>query len=507
MTVEVYPKSQETSDMAYPSRPGRSRLRVVLALVLAAAAVICALQFAGMPWRPAGIVKKVTDAPSPETDREKMSAPVQPSDHSPQPGVTGEETWIKVPTVDAVSDLETLPTSAAELLAECDQVMDALTTTFPDLPDVYEVAARFSNWRGDSTTAEKHWQKCLELDPNYGHAYYGLGKVAVKKGDAEESVRLLRRALDLIPNVRQVEIDLAQALMNSDRTAEAIAMLEKRRETNVLPAEACCLLGQAYLQQKDYEKARQAYQTAVDTYPEYAEGYYGLTTSLTRLGQTAKSAEYLRKFRELKSKFMEARTAERNEFEDLPAMCEDIASIYTSVGRIYFVRGKTTDAEKIWRRAAALHPSNIECRQSLAWLYHETGKIEKAIETLQQLADIASDKATYLLEIGRLRAWQGQFDAAERAFRSVSSIAPESPAGYSALAELYIRSRRKLPEAIELARKAAQLDSTATAYLLLSEACKTGGQDTEAAAAKKKAEELQTQRTDRRGPIHPSISN
>jgi tetratricopeptide (TPR) repeat protein len=371
--------------------------------------------------------------------------------------------------------LEQLPADADTLLAECDRVLDALSSDFSSLPDVHEVRARYMKWRGNSAEAERHWQKCLELDPDYGHAYFGMAKVAAQRGMLEDSVELFKKARAVMPNFLEVEVELSRALINLDRAQEAIDVLEARPKGYPLSAEALCVLGQAYLEEKKDEQARDRYQAAIAAEPESVEAHFGLATAMARLGQTATSAEYFRRFRDLKSKFMARRTAERVSFEDLPAMREDIASFYSTVGKIHFVNGKVADAERIWRRAAVLDPSNIECRQSLAWLYRNSGRLEKTIEVLDELATLSREKTTYWLEIGRLRARMSDFEGAERQFQKVGDASPSDPAGYAPLVELYLDFNRKLPDALRLARKVVDLKPSPQGYLLLAAALDRNG--------------------------------
>jgi tetratricopeptide (TPR) repeat protein len=456
-------------------RRGRTNLRVLFYVFLAAVALMIAYQFSRNARRPE--IRAENESQPSSSDKAESITTRLPhlSALANPPAAASQDAKIANTQSDALSSMEKLPADSAGLLADCDQVLETLSASFPSLPDVYEVKARVANWRGNSTEAEQFWQKSLELDPNYGHAYFGMAKVAAQRGKLEESVELFQRALAVMPNFLEVEIELGRALINLDRTAEAIALFEKPAKRNSLSPEALCLLGQAYLQQKEYEQARDNYQAAVQADPQYAEAYFGLATATARLGQTEKSGEYTRKFRELNSKLMAIRTEERNNFEDLTALREDIASFYATVGKIYFVRGKSANAETIWLRAAALAPFNVECRQSLAFVYRKTGRFEKAIDTLEQLASIESDKTPYWLEIGRLNAQTGQFEAAEKAFQQVSNAAPNDPAGYAPLVEMYLDSNRKLPEALGLARKVLELNKSSSSYLLLAAALDRNG--------------------------------
>ncbi len=380
-----------------------------------------------------------------------------------------------------------LPATPSALLAEAARVADQLVKSFPDDPDSLEVRARFEDWRGHSEEAADCWERCLDLNPKYGHAYYGLSTLAAKKAEYEKAADLLRKALALEPDWPQAQIELAKALLNLDRPDEAIAVLKKHVGTSPLPAEGYYWLGQAQAQRGAYDEARESYERAVQLLPRYTDAYHGLAAVYTRLEEKEKARQCAEKFRELKAQDFKVRKTDKVQYDDLGAMAEDVARVYTNAGRIYRARGRLRETEKLWRRAAALAPKELEHRQSLAWLYRTSGRLAQTIRVLGQLGEMDPKNLSYPLEIGRLHARLQQFEAAERSFRAVSERWPEHYAGYAALAELYLQTNRHLPEAVPLAQKAVRLNETARGYALLSTACRKNGDTHGAAAAIKRA--------------------
>ncbi len=59
------------------------------------------------------------------------------------------------------------------------------------------------------------------------------------------------------------------------------------------------LLGQAYAQMGNHEKARDNYEAAIRIYPDYAEAYNGLAVAYEQLGETDKAKQAMDKFRQL----------------------------------------------------------------------------------------------------------------------------------------------------------------------------------------------------------------
>ena len=247
-------------------------------------------------------------------------------------------------------------------------------------------------------------------------------------------------------------IDLGQA-------GEAITTLEKQEGAQ--SPEWHFLLGQAYAQQQDYEEACRHYQTAARLQPDYADAHYGWATALARLNRQDEASAAMARFHELRNQDLQVTRTERNEFDDLAAAGEDIAVMYANMGTLYLTRGQAVAAEELWRRAARIAPRNVECRQGLAWLLRQSGKIQDAIQVLRELAEIAPTPEIYWVEIGRLHSRAEDFDAAEQAFRKACETDPQAADGYISLAQLYLQANRKLDEAAELVELAAQRSDAA----------------------------------------------
>jgi len=73
--------------------------------------------------------------------------------------------------------------------------------------------------------------------------------------------------------------------------------------------------------------------------------------------------------------------------------------------------------------------------------------------------------------LGRLHGRMEHFVAAERAYRRVQELAPEWSEGYRALAELYLRTNRKIDQAPRLARRVLELEPSSAHYYFLAMAC------------------------------------
>jgi len=447
-------------------------------VVLSAGAGI--LTYAAGIWI-SGEARRDDRGPSTAAEEDAGIAPTVP----PAPDKTREASDSGLP--DPASPL---PSTREALTDEATRVVDLLVQESPQQADAWEVKARLLDWLGKTEGAVKCWEKCLELNPEYAYAYAGMGRVAADRQDHAKAIELLRHAVRLDPGSFPTRTLLAESLVSVGKPKEAVDLLEHylRADPRSL---GYCVLGQAYLQLQQYEKAKENLEAAIRIYPEYTEAFYRLATVHTRMGQKEQAARCMRQFHKLRSGEMEYRRVQKSQYDDFSTMCGRVAATYAGAARLYYVQGKRPEAEALLRRAMALAPKEIEPRQGLAWVCRQEGRTHQAIELLEELAKLEPKNPAYWLEIGRLRAAHVDLDGAEEAFRSASRIAPESPDAYAELAGLHLTWDRKLPEALALARTAVQRRPTAANHALLSAASERNGDHAGAVAAMAKAAELE----------------
>ncbi len=363
-------------------------------------------------WAPRFAVRFWDGTRLPATARRGSTPPASAAEtrSAPRPSrpVSAEtaKTSVPPPDAEAIAHLpdpaSPLPPSQAAMAEEVRNMAEYLVECFPSDPDSVEVLARCEKWLGNTAEAVAHWDRCLELNPEYGYALYGKATVSAEKGDHRQAGDLFRKALQVKPDWPKAQLELARTLINAGRAREAIAVLEKHVRRKPFLSEAYVLLGQACVQCDELQKAKNAYEAAVKILPDYAPGYYGLATACARLGQHQEAREAMKHFQQRNAVDFQVRRTGKIEYDDLDAMRIDSSPMYQAAGQVFYARKRLAEAERLWRRAAALDPNSVECRQALAWLYRSTGRLPQAIETLEQLAGIEPDNRIYLEEIARL---------------------------------------------------------------------------------------------------------
>jgi Flp pilus assembly protein TadD len=184
--------------------------------------------------------------------------------------------------------------------------------------------------------AKSALQRAVELRPNDPPLLLALGIAWLRKTDLFEAEKLFRRVIEIQPANGQAQLHLGYVLLIQKKYQEARLWLEKSGRSGVaLPevsyylgllaqdqgddvraiallakavqqtpsyALARIALGSSYMRLKNYERARQELETAVQLAPDEPSGHYNLALLYARTKEPAKAEEQMRIVEDLKSK-------------------------------------------------------------------------------------------------------------------------------------------------------------------------------------------------------------
>jgi superkiller protein 3 len=370
------------------------------------------------------------------------------------------------------------------------QLAQQLLKDFPRNDATLAFVGSVYGQHGNNIEAVKFFKKALELNPNRADVHSALSWIAFMKEAYEEAITHWRRALEIDVNLPGLRSSIASSMMMLGRNTEAIEQLEQNVHFFPKSVYSHFLLGQAYLQQKDYKTAKKHYQKAVELDQNYVNAYYGLFTACSRLKQQDKAREYMAVFKKLKAEDRKGLKGRKVAFDDAIEMRKGVAKTYMHAGKMYRDQGKLDKAMELIGRAAALDPKNTLYLMELASSYGMSNRMAEALQLYKTISEIEPQNPVCFLNIGLISAQLKRFDDAEEALRKVIKLAPEESSGYRLLAQLYLETQRNLPKTKELAEKAVAFEATAFNYYLLGWACDVNGDTANAFSAVKLAVEL-----------------
>lgn len=398
----------------------------------------------------------VSEPVPPASAASRVSAhEVSPTEAPPQKG----------PPRRPLPTMEPAPVDGPELRAEAAAFFEKLVQRIPDNPDALEVKARFHLLIGESQEAKECWEETLRLAPDYAYAYHGLGKVAMLNAEYEQAVEHFQKAIGGQSGNVDLAHDLADAYTKLARVDEAIQLLQKTSEQHPESTATWVQLGHAYLANRDFEKAREAFEHALRLTPDLPRAQQGLGTALMRLGEREK-AKALLEAQRANRVAGKNRSAEET-FEDELA---EVSKRYVFAARVYLANGHSEEAEFALRRATVFQPREESAWALLLSYYQKQNRLSDAIAAAEEMCRIAPRNASYQFTLGILLGQAKDVAQARRAFQEVIRLAPQSVEGYQALARLLLSARQDWDHCIELARKGVELRGAASDFELLAQA-------------------------------------
>jgi Tfp pilus assembly protein PilF len=145
-------------------------------------------------------------------------------------------------------------------------------------------------------------QEAVRLDPEAALYRNTLGVVFLHYlGKPAEAQAEFEKALAIDPSYAEAQTNLGIALSEQGRWADAVAAYRKALSMPIYPTPeiAYANLGWAYLNLEKLKEAEEAYRTAVQLQPKFAQAYYFLGVVLEREGLRGEAKAAFRTARDL----------------------------------------------------------------------------------------------------------------------------------------------------------------------------------------------------------------
>lgn len=315
-------------------------------------------------------------------------------------------------------------------------VMEQLDKTYPDVPLLkYQLAQAYVRDHNMSQ-ATLALDQAVSISPNYEDAVLLLGQINVATGHGEKVIEPLNRLLQRKPNLKSAALVLAAAYGARDRLNDAIAVLENQAKLAPNDPQLQIALGLTYTQAKRYDEARQAFEKAA----QLAPGNLWPVDQLVDLDL-------------LDKRFDAARQRIRRQFEKTP----DSATAHYFEGKILAAEGKWEAAQVELHKTIELDPNLVAAYDLLVQSYLATNKVPQAINELQAQLAKAPNNAQVLLTMALLYERTQNFPQARDAYEKLLAISPNYLPALNNLAFLDAEHLNDLDKALELARKARDL--------------------------------------------------
>ena len=256
------------------------------------------------------------------------------------------------------------------------------------------------------------FEAVTRLDPSDTNSWLLLGKLYKVNNQADKAEDALKKALNADPESQGAIAQLAQLYVDQGESSQAIDLLNKipedERDSSVFG-----LLGYAYGQNHDNDRAIAAYKSALEQDSENEEIREAYAEALVNAG-----------------KMDDARV----ELTHILKADPENAAAYLHLGRVDREEGHFDDARKDLEHAKSLQSDNLEIAYEQVLVEDAAGNDDAAIqfaqEALKQMekpngrytASEAGNRAVFLERLGAIYRTQEKYDQAIATFKQISTL-------------------------------------------------------------------------------------
>lgn len=293
-----------------------------------------------------------------------------------------------------------------------------------------------------ASRAIEQFREINRLDPSDAESALWLARLYRLKNEHDKAEQVLRGILKTDPENEQAVEQLTQLLMDEGKSAEAVALLEGITEHSPTPV-LLDLLGDAYTQSHDLEKAEKAYRKAADMDPSEPSHQRGL-------GQTLLAEE----------KYPEALKV----YQKLSDLMPDDSDVYLRIAQIYRELHQLDKAEENLVKARQYAPGSLEVMYNEGMLYESQGRYEDAIRVLSdavtgikgQPAMPSRRRSLSILyqQLGQLYRENQNYQAAIYTFEELGRLGDEEDRRARMMIMDTYRAAKDLPRALQAGKEA-----------------------------------------------------
>ncbi|MDJ0555183.1 MAG: tetratricopeptide repeat protein [Microcoleaceae cyanobacterium MO_207.B10] len=171
----------------------------------------------------------------------------------------------------------------------------------PKLWVVYQKIGKFWQQIGELDAAINNFRLAIEINPKFPWSYKNLGDIFFQKGELDAAKENYQNLIKLQPDIWDAHRKLSEILLQQKKLDDAIEKCQYIIKIKPhSPWWAYQILGDAYIQKKEWNKAVIVYQKAITKKADLPECYNQLGDALMQLSKWSEAVTAFRRFLEIK---------------------------------------------------------------------------------------------------------------------------------------------------------------------------------------------------------------
>jgi tetratricopeptide (TPR) repeat protein len=257
-------------------------------------------------------------------------------------------------------------------------------------------------WKNSETL----WSHTVAVTHNNYIAQNNLGGTLLEHGRLNEAIAHYREAVEIKPDVPEVQSNLGNALVRDGEVEEAIDHLQKALQIDPAYAEAYNYMGNALIKKGEAGEAVRYYQKAVELDASYADAHNNLGAAFWRNGQLEEAIAH---------------------YKEAVAINPGSAEIQSNLGNALARKGDWAAAIACYEAALITERDSVKAarlRNNLGGALERIGKSEEAFEQFNKAVQINESYPEAHCNLARQLAQRGRPDEAVAHLKEALRLRP-----------------------------------------------------------------------------------
>lgn len=251
---------------------------------------------------------------------------------------------------------------------------------------------------GKIAESESVLRNLIAANPESADAYFLLGYALFREQKARESLaEFTAGAKFRRPRADELKIVAADYVMLADYS-DAEKWFSQVVSEAPNDADAWYLLGRSRYNESEFQAATEAFERALTLRPQYVEAENNIGLAWKELNEREK-----------------ARVAFQSAI-DWQGEAPSDAQPFLNLGTLFVEATNYERAIPLLKKATSLAPKNPSAHEELAKVYQATNKLPEAQSELEQAVALAPDTSSLHYKLGQILRKEGQIDRAQKEF-------------------------------------------------------------------------------------------